>query len=115
MLVGSPAGGRGPLSADESLDAFKSALLTRERIVTEADLRHFLAAELGANLKQMRLSKQYRPSRHQNGGFEKVLRVDISLPAELAGGGPALKQQLTSKIHQASSGLVAFDLALQYA
>ncbi|MGH2322946.1 hypothetical protein, partial [Enterococcus faecalis] len=47
------------LSATESINAFKSALLSRGRMVTEQDIRYACFAELGNLIERVEISNSF--------------------------------------------------------
>lgn len=79
LLCTNTHSGKNPLSASESLDSFKNALLTRDRLVSRSDIRHFCKSFLRGMMDQLEISEVFRPSVKNSKGFEKVFRVDIRL------------------------------------
>ena len=66
------------LSPTEAINAFKSALLSRGRIVTEQDIRYACFAELGNLLEQVEVTTSFTKPPEKTSGFQKVLRVELT-------------------------------------
>lgn len=71
------------LSATESINAFKSALLSRGRMVTEQDIRYACFAELGNLIERVEISNSFVKPHEKSLGFQKVLRVEL-VPSQSA-------------------------------
>jgi hypothetical protein len=65
------------LSPTESINAFKSALLSRGRIVTEQDIRYACFAELGHLIQRVDISTSFAKPHDKAHGFQKVLLVEV--------------------------------------
>jgi hypothetical protein len=107
-------GGKDPLLPSESLDAFKNALLTRDRIISRSDIKHFCKASLGNRLKEVGLEEIFRSSKEACTGFEKVTMVRIKLwekPVEETG---ILAQTLKTRLEMASSLSLKFEVNIGY-
>jgi hypothetical protein len=84
ILVTTAQGGRHKLSTAESMLAYKSALLSKERLVTAEDIKAFCHYQLGGRVKDIRVQKgvALHPGRKQ--GFGRTLDVLIGIqPKEL--------------------------------
>jgi hypothetical protein len=66
------------LSVTESINAFKSALLSRGRLVTEQDIRYACFAELGNLIDQVEVVNSYIKPHEKAQGFQKILLVELS-------------------------------------
>lgn len=80
-LMTSTLGGRNNLGAGERIQAYKYGLVTKDRIVTQADLVSFCHYELGNKITGIRIGKGVAISGNPKEGFKKT--VDIYLkPSE---------------------------------
>ena len=68
-------GGCDPLDESEKVYAFKNVLLTRNRIVTEEDIRATCFAHLGNRLKTVTIRKGFIRDENRKSGFTKTIRV----------------------------------------
>jgi hypothetical protein len=112
VLCTNTVGGSDPLSSSESLDAFKNALLTRDRIVSRSDIRHFCKAHLGSLFADIELKEVYRPSRDRNQAFEKVMLVEIRLRGQPEMDPSVLAHSLKTRLELASHAFQRFDVQL---
>ena len=65
------------LSPTESINAFKSALLSRGRIVTEQDIRYACFAELGHLIERVDVGSSFAKPHEKSHGFQKVMLVEL--------------------------------------
>lgn len=77
VLLTNSTGGRDPLSQSEVLNNFKSSLISRDRIVTIADIKVFCSKELKGQVKSILLEKKFEVSNKANGGFIKYFEIEI--------------------------------------
>ncbi len=77
ILLSNTLGGRDPLNQSEVLNNFKSALITRDRIVTTADIKVFCTKEFQGQVKHISFEKKFEVSDKANAGFVKYLEVEI--------------------------------------
>jgi hypothetical protein len=112
QLCTNTIGGKNPLTSSESLDAFKNALLTRDRVVSKSDVRHFCRALLGNLLTNLEIKEIFRPSKEKNKGFEKCIRVEIRLSRTPESSLQALTLLVKSQLEHASSVFQKFDVEL---
>lgn len=74
LLIDS-TGGRDQLRAGERLDAYKHVLLSRDRLVTNEDIRNFCRYELGGILESVKFKQGLAPSEHPKQGYVRTLDV----------------------------------------
>ncbi|MES2590330.1 MAG: hypothetical protein V4608_00505 [Bacteroidota bacterium] len=77
VLLSNTTGGRDPLSQSEVLNNFKASLITRDRIVTVADIKVFCSKELKGQIKHISFEKKFEVSSKANGGFIKYFEIEI--------------------------------------
>jgi hypothetical protein len=79
LLVTTTLGGRNKLSTTETVLAYKSALLSKDRLITIEDIKAFCHYQLGERVKKIDIQKgvMIHPDRQQ--GFIKTIDVKISL------------------------------------
>lgn len=65
------------LSAVESINTFKSALLSRGRLVTEQDIRYACFAELGNLIERADITVSFTKPHEKSQGFQKILLVEL--------------------------------------
>jgi hypothetical protein len=80
ILVTTTLGGRNKLGTADSVLAYKTALLSKDRLVTMEDIRTFCHYQLGNRVKQITIEKGVMIHPDQQQGFLKTLDVKISLP-----------------------------------
>ncbi len=78
VMVSDTLEGRDELTASEMLAAFKQSLSSRERIVTIADIRNLCFSELGALVKDVKVSKDFVIESSSKTGFIRVIKVDLT-------------------------------------
>jgi hypothetical protein len=78
FLLSSTRGGRARLNAANRVQAFKYGLTTANRIVTSADIINFCYYELGANVKDIRISKGIMVAQNPKEGFLKTTDILVS-------------------------------------
>lgn len=77
VLLTTTTGGQNRLRAANQLDAYRYALLSHDRIVTNEDICAFMKAELGPLLGEVRISKGVMVGASAKQGF--VRTIDVSL------------------------------------
>ena len=65
------------LSATESINAYRSALLSRGRLVTEQDLRYACFAEMGHLIDEVDIGTSFVKPHDKATGFQKVLKITL--------------------------------------
>jgi hypothetical protein len=103
ILMQATAGGRNKLKNDEVLNAFKSNLLSRGRIVTEADIINFCKAYLNDLAQNIIVSKAIVKSVNPNEGFIPVLEVIITPASSAQTNWENVKIQLKSLLEEKSA------------
>lgn len=79
FLVSPTRGGRDKLSATESVLAYKSALLSKDRLVTAEDIKAFCCYHLGHRVKSIGIQKGMKINPDENQGYMKTIDVVLSL------------------------------------
>lgn len=86
VLLTKPAGGRNPADRGNLLQAYKYGLMTRDRIVTEDDIRNFCRFELGGKVSEISIKRGVMASPHPKEGLKKTTDIYIKpsqpFPAE---------------------------------
>ncbi|MCH6234203.1 type VI secretion system baseplate subunit TssF [Cognataquiflexum rubidum] len=72
-------GGREKLNVNQSILAFRSALLSQNRIHSEADIKAFVMSELGEIVNKVDIKKVMKINPDPNISFEKVIEIQIGL------------------------------------
>ncbi len=80
FLTGS-TGGKEPMNESEKLHAYKHTLLTRNRIVTEEDIKSACFADLGDKLERVEVKKGYVKNTSSKKGFVNTIDV-VLYPAK---------------------------------
>ena len=83
VLLTESRGGRETLQPGERLDAYRYVLGSRDRLITNEDIRNFCRHELGSRLKEVKFSKGLALSPHPKQGYVRTLDV-ILLPQRFA-------------------------------
>ena len=65
------------LSPVESINTFKSALLSRGRLVTEQDIRYACFAELGNLIERVEITVSFTKPHEKSQGFQKIMLVEL--------------------------------------
>ncbi len=78
-LVTVTRGGRDRLNATDSITAYKSAVLSKDRIMSREDIRLFCLRQLGGQVSEIRVEKGIMVSADESQGFAKTIDVHISL------------------------------------
>ena len=78
-LATSTVGGRNKLGTTESVIAYKSALLSRERLITTEDIKTFCHFQLGERVKTIEIKKGIMIHTDQQQGYTKTLDVLITI------------------------------------
>jgi hypothetical protein len=78
-LITTTIGGRNRLSASESITAYKSALLSRDRLISLEDIKIFCRLELGNTAKHIEVKKGVMVPRQVSQGFTRTIDVTIKL------------------------------------
>lgn len=82
VLMTRTLGGRSKLNGEEKVQAFKSAYLTKNRIVTMSDVKEAVKTLLGKKAKRIEVRKAVAISPNRNEGFVRVIEVDLELNSD---------------------------------
>ncbi len=77
ILINATSGGKEPMNEIEKLHAYKYTLMTRNRIVTEEDIKAACFAELGDRITEVNIKKGVQKDLTVNKGFVRTLDVII--------------------------------------
>lgn len=86
-LVTLSMGGRDKLNVNQSILAFRSALLSQNKIHSQEDIKAFVLGQLGGIVEVIDVKKGMRISSDPKVGFEKVFEVKIGLRQGIFEGG----------------------------
>lgn len=78
QLISRPTGGRKAADQGNLLQAYKYALMTRDRIVTEDDIRNFCRHELGQRMASVQVKRGVMVSVHPKEGLKKTTDIHIT-------------------------------------
>ena len=79
LLVTTTLGGRNKLSTTETVLAYKSALLSKDRLITTEDIKAFCHYQLGGRVRKIDIQKGIMIHPDQQQGFLKTIDIKISL------------------------------------
>jgi hypothetical protein len=78
-LVTTTVGGRDKLGTTETVFAYKSALLSRDRLISEEDIKSFCHYQLGERVSEIAIEKGIMVHPDQQQGFMKTIDVIIDI------------------------------------
>lgn len=116
VLLTKPRGGRAPMDEQNAIHAFNYWLMTRGRLLTNADINAFCRYELNGELKNIRTELKIEKSFHPKEGYGRTLCIAIT-PLH-----PKLYNQqewseicseLTEKIKLRSTGTIHYNVSLE--
>ncbi len=81
MTLATTRGGREKPGEEERLYALQSALLSRDKLVTEEDIKAACRTFLGATVREVTLQKGLVPSAHPRRSFERTIVARITTEA----------------------------------
>jgi hypothetical protein len=119
MLVTTTQGGRDRLGTTESVLAYKSALLSRDRLITMEDIRAFCHYQLGNRVKSIEVQKGIMVHPDQLQGFVKTIDVVIGIHRaayeEMMEKGeiPFWKDNLKLLLEEKSAALLPYRIFIQ--
>jgi len=108
-LLTTTTGGRERPTADERTHALRRNLLTRQRLVTLADITAACWAELGAHLADVQVAKGFQSGPTAAAGFVRCIRVAL-VPAAGSRLSPAEWQQAAHALQVHLAGQSALNL-----
>jgi hypothetical protein len=79
LLVTTTQGGRNKLSTTETVLAYKSAVLSKDRIITNEDIKAFCHYQLGERVKKIEVRKGVMIHPDPKQGFSKTIDVTIEI------------------------------------
>ena len=119
VLVTTTQGGRDRLGTTESVLAYKSALLSRDRLITMEDIRAFCHYQLGERVKGIEVRKGIMVHPDQQQGFVKTIDVVIGIHRaayeEMMEKGeiPFWKDNLKLLLEEKSAALLPYRIFIQ--
>lgn len=118
-LVTTSIGGRSRLSSSESITAYKSALLSRDRLISLEDIKIFCRLQLGHTARQIEVTKGVMVPRQISQGFTRTIDVTIKLSrkdyleAQEKNQLQYWKESLALKLTTKSAGLTPFRVFIE--
>jgi hypothetical protein len=79
LLVTTTIGGRNKLNNNESVLAYKSALLSKDRLVTTEDIKAFCHYQLGEKVKNVNVQKGIMIHPDESSGYIKTIDITIGI------------------------------------
>ncbi len=106
-LILETLGGRDPEADLHRLQTYKSALITRQRIVTQADILTHCRAELGKALMDIHIKPGVEVGQDRKTGLRRILKVHIELDQDSTQNSwEFIKNRLESQLNEQSTTLV---------
>ncbi len=118
-LITTTIGGRNRLSASESITAYKSALLSRDRLISLEDIKIFCRLQLGNTARHIEVTKGVMVPRQVSQGFTRTIDVTIKLnrkdymEAQEKNQLQYWKDSLVLKLAEKSAGLTPFRVFIE--
>ncbi len=116
MLLTTSAGGKKELRENEKISAFKRAILTHDRIVTQEDIVTFCQHELNNLTSAIEIKRNWRQSKLPDQGMIRIVEVLLT-PRQSqkisADEWQNLAAELEVKIETASSGLIPVKVSIR--
>jgi hypothetical protein len=119
VLVTTTQGGRDKLGATDRVLAYKSALLSRDRLITAEDIKAFCHYQLGQRVRKIDVQKGVRNYPDQQQGFERTIDVTIDIDRnaydEMSERGEISfwKDNLTLLLEEKSTALTPYRVFIQ--
>jgi len=79
MLITTTQGGRDRLSVNDRVLAYKSALLSRDRLITAEDIKAFCHYQMGQCIRKIEVQKGVQSHPDQSQGFTRTIDVSIDI------------------------------------
>lgn len=112
-LMSTSTGGRNPVLEKDHLEVFRSALMVRNKIVTEEDIRHYCKAIAGEELESIQVRKNVKIGSGKHTGFIKVINVCIQLREGVnIEHKQYLKQKLEADLNEKSTGILPIEVLM---
>ena len=113
-LVTMSQGGRDPLNNLEQLYAMKSALLSRDRIVTREDIKAFCQAELGEKLKAIAIATGVGVDERYDEGMTRIMEIQLEPhPDAVDDDWVGLCRHLQNELEQKSSSSIPLKVKMK--
>jgi hypothetical protein len=118
-MVSTTMGGRDRLSATESITAYKSALLSRDRLISMEDIKVFCQLQMGSKAKEIEVTKGVMVPRPLSQGFARTIDVTIRLDrksymdAQEKNRLSFWKENLVMQLSKKSAGLTPFRVFIE--
>lgn len=118
-LVTTTVGGRNRLSASESITAYKSALLSRDRLISMEDIKIFCRLQMGKTAQHIEVKKGVMVPRQVSQGFTRTIDVTIKMnrkdymDAQEKNQLQYWKESLAAKLTGKSAGLTPFRVFIE--
>lgn len=119
ILISPTMGGRDRLSASESITAYKSALLSRDRLISMEDIKVFCQLQMGSKAREVEVKKGVTLPQQIEQGFARTIDVFIRLnkkdylEAQERNQLYYWKENLTLQLGQRSAGLTPFRVFIE--
>ncbi|MBK6837338.1 MAG: hypothetical protein IPG90_02890 [Bacteroidetes bacterium] len=78
LMMTTTTGGKDSLNENERITAYKKALLTHDRVITEQDIRNFCFHELGSLIRKVDVRKNWEVVNQRTHGIRRVLEVVLT-------------------------------------
>lgn len=78
ILITSTVGGKNRLALNERMKSYRKSLLTRDRIVTQQDVRAVCMEMYGERADEIKVFKAYRTGKGNNQGVEPCICIEVS-------------------------------------
>lgn len=118
-LLTPTVGGRDKLGSSDSITAYKSALLSRDRLISKEDIKTFCRLQLGSKAKEIEVKKGVMLSQKTSQGFARTLDVTIRMERkdymeiQEKNGIAFLKEDLALQLSEKSAVLVPFRIFVE--
>lgn len=115
QLLTSSTGGKNALNENEKIMAFKRAILTHDRIVTEEDITTFCQQLLNNRASNIKIKKGWQQSPLPNEGVIRIIEVHITPRSSQKISDEDwqhIAKELQTKIENSSSGLIPIKVVI---
>lgn len=112
-LLATTNGGRDTLPKKDHLNAFRNALLVRDKIVTEQDIKLYCQQAVGSDLKTVHVHKGVAIGKGSQEGLMRIIKISLQLHSD---GLPAhrryLEDKLTAELNSKSAGYLPIQVEI---
>lgn len=116
VMVTPATGGREPMDAAQKVNAFRKALLTHGRVVTEEDMKALCSEVLGNMLETAEIVKTAATGPSTGGGLMEILEIRLTLSRQYqvpdAGDHLSLIRELQTRLETQSAHLLPFRITI---